>query len=169
MNCNMRLLEPSRKKIAAGDIFILTLDGERFYYGMVIFENIPFGRKVVNGHEIPGFHGCTFVYIYNANSPITSEIPELNKECLLIPPFATNHQLWRLGYFRKVGHKDLSDNDMLTIHCFEDSAGVYRDLEGRVLENRIEPCGIYSLRGYKSVDDSISRALGVSPLPNDYD
>lgn len=158
----MRLLQASRKKVRAGDIFTLTLDEKNYYFGRVIYEKITFGGLMIKGHEIPGWPNCVFAYIYAISSMDLYNIPELSKDDLLIAPFATNHQGWLRGYFMTVGNRPIGEDDFLKKYCFYDSArDCYRDIEGKLLKERFDPCGHYALDSYRTIDDSISEALGV--------
>lgn len=164
--CNLKFIEASRKKIRQGDIFAVTLDHQVFYFGRVIFEGITFGGRIIRGEEIPGWPNCTFCYLYADSSPSLDQVSELSRDRLLIAPFATNHLGWRRGYFKTVASREIRDEDILHQHCFKDLNGEYRDLDGGILKTKIEPCGVYALRSYRTVDDAISIALGVPLAPD---
>jgi hypothetical protein len=168
--CNLKVIEPSRKKIHAGDIFAMTFDFERFLYGRVIYEGIDFGlRKLDNGIEIPGWPKCTFIYIYKVFSSSMENVPRLERDQLLIAPRATNHIGWRRGYFRTVANAAVVEGDVLPQHCFSDrrnGAVCYFDLQGKEIPARIEPCGEYALLdSYRTIDDAICEALGIPLAP----
>jgi hypothetical protein len=158
----MLVIEPSRKKIRAGDIFTFTVNREEFWFGRVIYEGIEFCKRTVNGINIPGWPNTTFLYLYNAVGSSMNDIPMLDRNRLLIPPLGTNHMPWRKGYFFTVANRAIHQEDVLPEHCFRDySYNCYRNLHGDVLPQRIEPSGFYALDSYQTIDDSVAKALAA--------
>lgn len=62
--------------------------------------------------------------------------------------------------------RSLAEGDVLKQHCFKDSYGHYYDEQSRELPGRIEPCGVWGLHSYRTIDDDISDALGIPRAPD---
>jgi hypothetical protein len=56
--------------------------------------------------------------------------------------------------------------DVLPQHCFQDSRGWYFDEQGNRLHAAVEPVGQWGLHSYRTIDDEISKALGIPPAPH---
>ncbi len=156
---NMKILKKSRKTPQPGDVFVLQIVEAEFMFGRVINCRTRIGN----------FDGVIMIYIYDARSAGKTDIPTLRRGRLLIPPLGTNRQPWLKGYFETVANEPLSKSDILTTHCFERLSPVddrvigYVDEQNNPLRGRLEPCGVYGLHSYRTIDDAISRALGLSP------
>ena len=160
---NMRELNKSRKVPREGDIFALqVIDGE-----------FLFGRVINTKTRIGNFDDVIMVYIYDVLSNTKHDVPILDKRQLLIPPLGTNRQPWYKGYFETIVRGPLAIDDILERHCFEDISPVdsrvtgYYDEQYNRLKKRTDPCGVFGLAGYTSIDADISKALGL-PLPTGY-
>lgn len=155
---NMRVLAPSRKSRTPGDVFALQLrDGE-----------FIFGRLISTTARVGGFEGCHLIYIYRTATPTKTQIPSLDPHGLLVPPMATNQKPWTLGFFETVTHLPLVPaRDVLSQHCFRDIRGRFFDDQSRELPECIEPCGEFGLHSYRTIDDAISKALGIPLAPGD--
>lgn len=154
---NMRVLTKSRKRPKPGDIFVFQMPDGLFRYGRVIRTDAVIG----------GFPNCTLIYIYSATSATKLPVPRLTREQLLIPPIGTNRQPWLRGYFEMIGHAQLRPEDVLEVHCFLDPVWKrYVDADGRVLPEKHEPCGFDGLHSYRTIDDDVSRALGIALAPD---
>lgn len=155
---NMRMLTPSRKHLKPGDIFVLQMRDNEFIFGRVIRTD---ARVQTYGPDV-------LVYIYNAFSRDKNQIPVLDKNDLLIPPVITNKTGWLDGYFEVIAHRDLAEEDILQPHCFFSMHSQrYYDEYDHELPERVEPCGLYGLAGYRAIDNEVSDALGIPPVPFD--
>lgn len=150
---NMKALAKSRKKIRRGDIFAFQIEGLPFMFGRVIDTEAKIGPMI----------NCILIYIYNAKSDHKHKIPELDKSKLLVPPIITNTLPWRRGYFENIAFREIEDHDVLLVHCFVDSMfHRYYDEKNNRLPIKYEPCGDYGLDSYRTIDDEVSEALGVT-------
>lgn len=163
-DANLEMLTPSRKRLNVGDVFALKPKGHPYYFG-----------RVIRLDAIGLAGGAILIYIYNAKSDDKGSIPVLDKRHLLIAPTMINRLPWSRGYFETVANLPLSDEDILHPHCFEDdwrhvlfpgSPIIYRDEYGNRLPGRTEPCGIYGLGSFRTVDDDVSEALGIPLAPD---
>ncbi len=159
----MRVLKPSRKRIHAGDIFVLQVKDGEFVFGRVVRTDIEF----LGNNRI-------LIYIYRAFSSDKNSIPALEKRRLLLPPMIIDRQPWSQGYFETVGNRPLCDNDLLPIHCFHRALffAEYFDADGRVLPfwkawfYRLigVPCGTYALTMPYGIDLKVRHVLLGEPL-----
>lgn len=148
---NLAVLRKSRRAPETGDIFVMLPPDGRFLFGRVISTSadpLGVGRGIV-------------VYVYNARSHAKRVVPRLFRGQLLVPPMITNRQPWTKGYFEAVGHSPLGPMDRLARHCFRDVRGRYFDELGNELQSAVEPVGQWGLHSYRTIDDEISRALGL--------
>jgi len=153
----MRVLEKSRKKVRPGDIFAFQMPDGLFRFGRVIRTDATVG----------GFPNCVLIYVYRPAQMTKLPIPPLRKSELLVAPLATNRQPWLKGYFQTMERGELNQHDILECHCFWDPARLrYVNDDGRVLAERIEPCGFDGLGSYRTIDDEISKALGIALAPD---
>ncbi len=149
---NMRILNPSRKKVRPGDIFCFQIIDDRFHFGRVIRVDAKIG----------GWENVILVYFYRTTSEVKTQIPVLSKSDLLIPPIGTNHKAWRTGYFETVANTPLSRDDVLPVHCFYSLLqGAYYDENGLRLAHRTDPCGTFVLDSFATIDDALSDALEI--------
>lgn len=66
-----------------------------------------------------------------------------------------------------VAHNQLADTDLLPDHCFwEPNQRRHVGLDGTPCPTGSDPCGFYALDSLATLDDSVSRALGI-PLAED--
>ena len=153
---NMVVLKKSRKPPASGDIFAFSMPGTPFFFGRVIRTDALIGPMKNN----------TLIYIYRVSSPDKTKVPELNKNELLVPPIMTNRQPWLRGYFENIENRPLEPKNALEKHCFIDSWGHFYDEQNNKLPDRVEPCGAYGLHSYRTIDDAVSKALGIPLAPD---
>jgi hypothetical protein len=92
-------------------------------------------------------------------------LPPLKTSELLVPPIGSNRQPWLKGYFEVIESGVLLKEDVLPQHCFRDVRGWFFDEYGKRLAAPVEPVGTYGLSGIGSIDEEISKALGL-PLKN---
>lgn len=156
---NLRVLKPSRKKPAAGDLFVMQLPDERYLFGRVITTDAVIGPM----------KDVILIYVYRPRFE-SREVParsELSADRLLVSPMMTNRLPWSKGYFETVAHWPLEPGDVLPQHCFLSSAvGRYFDEKGNELTGPIEPVGDRGLHSYRTLDDEISDALGFDRVPD---
>ena len=114
---NLETLTPSRKKVKVGDIFVIKPKGHDYYFGCVISTTADssFNKDAI------------LLYIYNIKSNDKTNIPELNKELLLIPPLFINLLPWKKGFFETVSHTKLTKEDILKV-LFSGSAKIVNSL-----------------------------------------
>jgi len=155
---NLAQLKKSRRRLQVGDIFVMLPPDGEFLFGRVID---------LAAELVPGV-ACNLIYVYRVRSRLKSPVPELRRDQLLIPPLLTNRLGWSRGYFEHVENRPLSAKDRLPRHCFRDPLlGRYFDERARRLKRPIKPVGIRGLDSYRTMDDSISAALGIPLSPDD--
>jgi hypothetical protein len=154
---NLAVLKKTRRRPVAGDIFAMLPPDNRYL----------FGRVVRTDANVGGFPNSNLIYIYRARSTRKDDVPFLCKNELLLPPGMTNNLPWSKGYFEFVKHEELGPDHILARHCFRDIRGWYFDEEGHRLAAPVEtPVGTWGLHSYRTIDDEVSRALGI-PLADD--
>lgn len=155
---NLRVLKPSRKRVRAGDVFAMRPADERYLFGRVISTEAMIGPMV----------GCILIYVYRFTSTVKQvpEREELNLGNLLVPPTMINRLGWSRGYFETVAHWELTPDDVLAQHCFRRFNGRYYDDQNHELPGPVEPVGIWGLGNYRTIDDAISKALGIPLAPD---
>jgi len=79
----------------------------------------------------------------------------------------TNKRPWTMGYFKHVENRPLSVMDRLPQHCFKDTRGWYFDQVGTRLAGPVEPVGSWGLHSFRTIDDEISKALGIPLSPEE--
>jgi len=154
---NLRVLQPSRKRIREGDIFSLSPADGMFLHGAVVS---------IGANWSDSAPPCNMIYIYSVVSPNDAppKIEELTPDSLLIPPELINNLPWRRGYFKSVGHCDVSCLNTLPVHAFySNTERRLYDESGRPLHaDSIPPgipIGIRGLGSFATVDSEVSRAL----------
>lgn len=152
---NLRVLRPSRTVATPGDVFAMLPSDGRFLFGRVVAvdADVGFGKQ------------CILVYIYDVRADTkTIALSELDPSRLLVGPIVTNRQPWTRGYFERVGHAPLAPGDRLK-HCFRDASGRCVDEYGQPVA-AAAVCGVRGLHSYRTIDDEISRALGIPLAPD---
>jgi Immunity protein 26 len=154
---NMRLLRKSRPILRPGDVFTYLMPDQLFRFGRVIRTDASIG----------GFPNCVLLYFYEATSRSKDNIPILDKSDLLIPPVATNRQGWLRGFFETLVNRSLTPEEVFDPHCFWSPIQEWCfDADGHKLQTRFEPCGDYGVHSYRTIDDEISKALGIPLAPD---
>jgi hypothetical protein len=153
---NMRVLKRSRKTLKSGDVFVLQMRASEYIYGRVISTSARVGF----------FENCIMIYIYRCFSETRDVVPSLKRHGLLLPPMMTNRLPWSRGYFETVANGPLTKDEVLRQHCFEDIRGRYFDELGNQLPRRSEPCTLLSLHSFRTIDDAVSKALGIPLAPD---
>lgn len=153
---NLRVLRPSRERLAPGDVFALSPQKDRYLFG-----------RVVRTDAICLGPGAILIYLYRAESPTTTPPAVLSHEELLTPPILINRLPWSRGYFETIENRPASD-DVYPRHCFRDSRGRFFDEFRNELKepSRGVPVGDAGLHSLRTVDDIVSKTLGI-PLALD--
>jgi len=157
---NLELLRPSRRKLAVGDVFVVKPIRHPFLFGRIIRTDAAlFGQ------------GNLLLYFYDAWSDDAQDVPSLTRDRLLMPPVVTNRLGWSRGFFNHVENRPLTSGDVLPVHCFV--SNVYRDGPRYFDEFRnqlpgpVPPVGDRGLHSYRTIDDEISRVLGIPLAPDE--
>ena len=161
---NFDVLQPSRKKLAPGDVFVMRYRELGYIFGRVIDVDM-------SGHPHSPLPGCNLIYIYDVRSP-RAELDgiELRRDRLLVAPLFVNRLPWSRGYFQTIARGDLAASDILDRHCY-DASFQHRMLfvgdNYTELDEVFEPCGVWGVHSYLTVDYEVSAALGLPP-PTDW-
>jgi hypothetical protein len=157
---NLQILTPSRKGPKAGDIFVFR-PKKRGYF---------FGRVVATDAMITSMKDCNLLYLFAAESETKQPPARLLIGDLLVPPLMTNRLPWSRGYFETVAHREFAPGERLPVHCFHDpffkKYERYWDEYSHELSEKLEPCGVYALKSYRTIDDAVSEALGIPLVPD---
>ena len=159
---NLRVLKPSRKKPAVGDIFAMQLPDETFLFGRVVSTEAQWTLAA-------GADPALLIYIYRVRSEakVLPERSVLGPENLLVSPIMTNRLPWSRGYFEVIGNLPPVPGELLKQHCFlSASRGKYFDDSGNELPGAVEPVGDRALHSFRTIDDQISDALGLARVPD---
>jgi hypothetical protein len=154
---NLAILKKSRHRLREGDVFVMRPPDGLYLYGRVI------STVAKAGWSMPG---AILIYVYRSRSSQKAAVPTLALGDLLLPPMMTNRLGWSRGYFETIGNKPLQPGDVLRHHCFENFAGRYFDETAAELPGPIAPVGTWGLHSYRSIDDEISKALGIPLAPS---
>jgi hypothetical protein len=154
---NLQILKKTRSLPREGDIFVMRPPDEKFLYGRVISTDAPG----------PTRGGCVLIYIYTPRTEHKLPVPNLSAKQLLVAPILTNNLPWTRGYFECVEQRPVERRDRLAQNCFKDWRGRYLDENGTELSSPTEPVGIWGLHSFRSIDDEVSRALGIPLAPDD--
>jgi len=140
------------KKPTVGDIFVM-----QFNNGSYLF-----GRTISTVAKLGSIDRLNLIYIYNALSNYKTQIPNLDKIFLLVPPIITNNLPWTRGYFEVIKNLPLSKDDVLEQHCFRSyTSGYYYDEQTNRLDKEYKPCGVFGLDSFMTIDYHVSKALGL--------
>lgn len=148
---NLFVLSRTRRHPQIGDVFaMLPPDGEYL-----------FGRVIETNANPLGVGGAVLIYIYQARSASKRPVPQLSPDELLLPPMMTNKQPWTRGYFEHLENRPLTASARLPRHCFRDTRGRFHDEMGNRQTEATGPVGQWGLHSYQTLDDEISKALGI--------
>ncbi|MBK7406255.1 MAG: hypothetical protein IPJ41_17025 [Phycisphaerales bacterium] len=167
---NMVVLQPTRTKPKAGDLFVCNLRGERWVAGRVVH----LGCMMVS--DRPGYEAL--LYFYRIDVPAVDTLRPPIKPNLLIPPIGAGFHGWRDGFFKTIWHAPLSAGERLARHVFVDSnfASAPDEPNARFVNEYRQPCerpgpnelwersGAYLPKG---IDDLLSDALGIRRAPEE--
>jgi hypothetical protein len=155
---NLRVLQPSRKKLRAGDVFAMQMPDDLYLFGRVISTDAVIGPMT----------GIILIYIFRTRSEVKAppRREDLRPDNLLVSPILINRLPWSRGYFETIDHRPLEQEDLLKQHCFLSSVrGQYFDEKGHELPGPVEPVGSRGLNSFRTADDEISDALGFGRVP----
>jgi hypothetical protein len=153
---NLEILQPSRRRLLPGDIFVFRVAGHPYHFGRVIKPRI----------DLVGMP-ATLIYLYRAASEDPIVVPALHCNELLVPPLFTNRLPWSRGYFVTVSNAALTRWDTLPSHVFRDPEGTFVDEYGRPTRDPNRPVELFALHSVRTIDDRISEALGIPLAPCD--
>ncbi len=151
---NLKVLHPSRRGPVVGDVFAMLPPDGRYLFGRVISTNAKAAWTFT----------AILIYVYKFRSS-KKEVPPQHvfaARDLLLPPLMTNRLPWSKGYFETLGNVPLTADQMLRQHCFHSFNGRYVNEFGDELIRPSEPCGELGLESYRTIDDAISKALGIA-------
>ncbi len=129
-----------------------------------------FGRVVSADANPLGVGGALLIYVYGSRSDDKRLIPALSPSCLLVPPMMTNKLPWSKGYFEFLENRTLLKEDTLKVHCFArtwTNPKQYFTEDGTRLPGPVEPVGSWGLESFRTIDDKISKALGIPLAPEE--
>jgi hypothetical protein len=161
---NLQQLRPSRSRLVPGDIFTMRIPDGRYLFGRVVRTDAHCFAP-----------GCILVYVFQYLSVEPVPPSRLNVGDLLIPPATVNRLGWSRGYFMTIDRRPFEDGERLPVHYFRD---LRRGPSGQALyvnEDRQSVgsppagtlVGMSGLGNYRTVDDDVSRALGIPPAPDE--
>jgi len=154
---NLLVLKKSSRRPKSGDVFVTLPPDDLFLYGRVISTEAKIGAM----------EGCILIYIYNVRSTTKLPIQQLSPTKLLLPPIMTNRLPWRRGYFETILQAPLNEGDKLKQHCFfSHFRKVYFDESNNRMNKAVEPIGNWGLDSFRTIDDEISKALGIPLSPD---
>jgi hypothetical protein len=167
---NMIVLEPSRTKPRAGDLFVCNMRGERWIAGRVVHLNCRMMSREDGGEPL--------LYFYNIQVPDPATLRPPFKPDLLIPPIITNFLGWRRGYFKTLGNYPLTPEERLPRHYFlrsllpitwdhPDASYCDEFSNPSPRPSPGEPWKGSGLSGYLYIDELLSEAIGIPPVPMD--
>lgn len=143
---------PYRKRLAVGDVFVMRYPDDRYLFGRIMRLDAAFG----------GFaSGCIKTHIYSFISNTPSPPEGLTSKPLLTPPQWINRLGFSRGYLTVAANVPVSSGDTQDHACYRNWRGQYVTEDGRVLEQPTDIVGGYGLGNYRTVDDAISKALGI--------
>jgi hypothetical protein len=153
---NLAVLRKTRRAPEAGDIFVMQPPDGQFLFGRIVDPRA----------EIGPIKPCVMVYVYRTRASEKIPVPMLSCKELLVPPILTNKLPWSRGYFEFVEQRPMRQGERLTQHCFVDSSGRYFDERSTRITGPVEPVGTWGLDSYRTIDDKISKALGIPLAPD---
>ncbi|MCC5619692.1 hypothetical protein LC605_32640 [Nostoc sp. CHAB 5836] len=152
---NLMIIRKTRHKPANGDLFAGNILGKRWILGRVIESN--FTRV--------GSDRCVLLYIYSRKFDNPFDVSFPIEPLLILPPILmTSNMMWTMGYFFYIQNKKITNDEIIGRHIFKSmSINKYVNECGQKMEEpgAGELVGEDAFYGWASLDDEISRALGV--------
>lgn len=153
---NFMRLPKSRHKPLPGDVFAGNILGDRWVVGRVIRSGFANGTA----------NNCILLYVYRMQVSELQSIETPIPPDLLVPPFyMLSNMLWTRGMVVHVRNSPLAASEVLPRHVFRSATILdeYVNEEGDVVSPPTagEVVGVDAFRGWESLDDEISRALGL--------
>ena len=149
----MLVMEAYKKKLNVGDIFGMKYTG--FYL---------FGR--IGGIYNPGKYQLYVVYVYANSSNSIGKIPILDKNLLLVKPCIINRLGFSRGYMKVVNNLPIDDENGFPIITYTDGKSFFDSNDNKIKR----PQGYIvklSFGNYRTLDDKISKEIGIPLAPND--
>jgi hypothetical protein len=162
---NFRVLQPSRKRLAPGDVFAMGLPDDTYLFGRVISTAARWSLA-----EGSGTTNLVYVFSHRSESKATPDRAHLRIDQLFIPPQLINRLGWSRGYFETVGRLELTDDEVLPVHCFKRSFGAsprWFDEHGNELDEPVPPVGVWGGGNYRTLENEVCRALGIPLAPDE--
>ena len=154
----MKTLRRSHHVPRAGDIFYFQILPERYHWGRVVSTSASVG----------GFNDCVLIYIFDVATRESELNSTPNTTNLLVSPIATNRRPWTMGYFVHKENREIRASEVLPVHCFYDGfTESHFDEKGNNLPSKHEPCSVYGLGSFQTIDEDISEALGIASASAD--
>ncbi len=153
---NLAVLKKTRRAPKAGDVFVMLPPDGLYLHGCVISTTADAGFS----------SPCNLIYVYRFRTREKTPVPELVPKQLLVLPMMTNNLPWTRGYFESLEHREIAPRDWLSQHCFKDCFGRYFDEHCNELPGPVEPVGQWGLHSFRTIDDEISKALGIPLAPD---
>lgn len=160
---NLQVQRPYRARLHPGDIFTMQIPDGHYVFGRVVRTDAAcFGPK------------CTLVYVFRYLSRDATPPERLLVTDLLIPPATINRLGWSRGYMVTVANRAFGEGERMPVHYFRDSETPKRFRRRRFLDEDHLPVGRpprgtlvggAGLGNYRTLDDAISRALGIPLAP----
>ncbi len=162
MNQTLNMQFLGRSNLREGDIFAILPNDGKYVFGRLIKRDVSFGRSP--------FGGSNLVYIYKERSKSTEvDVKLLSPDSLMLPPLYVSKALWTSGFAVRVMKSEVTSNDLLKQHCFEDRRRTlikYFDENGNELPMKTEPCGEWRyITSMIHFDNILSDALNIKRMP----
>lgn len=164
----MTVIEPSRKRPRAGDLFVVRM-ANRWIAGRVIHLDCRMMSHRGGNEPLLYFYNLVFEDPFDVRPPL--------RPTLLIAPIVTNMLGWRYGYFKTIANFPLQPEERLPRHYFLQSVGLEWDHPKAVFCDEFQipaerpPPGQYwttsGLASYRYIDDRLSEAVGIQPVPEE--
>lgn len=136
------VIQESKKKIKAGDIFVFQPKPGVFLWGKVIKVKIKSKEGFCDGMHL--------VFVYNTTTPDYDCVPELKPENFLLAPIVINAKGWRDGYFYTVANQPVREEELNVSYGFwNEQTKRFQNEHGDIIDKIPEwkaGRGLYSFR-----------------------
>ncbi len=157
---NFQMQRPSRAKLHPGDIFTMRIPDGHYLFGRVVRTDAECFAP-----------GCILIYVFRYLSDSPTVPARLLVKDLLIPPKTMNRLGWSRGYLMTLERRPFADGERMPVHYFKERR---RGPNGEPLLTFVDedrqplgepPMGTMvgwaGLGNYRTLDDDVSRALGI--------